>query len=76
MWWQDLLWGVWNGLTAWAVFLAHLFGAWSEFPFYHVARSGGWYDFGFLLGAGAWSWGPAGGGAATRRRSRQRGDET
>jgi hypothetical protein len=53
MWWQDLLWGLWNGLTAWVVFFVHLFGGWQDFPLYNVARSGNWYDFGFLLGAGS-----------------------
>jgi hypothetical protein len=53
VWWQDLLWGIWNGLTAWIVFLVHVFGGWRGFPFYNVARSGNWYDFGFLLGAGS-----------------------
>ena len=45
MWWQDLLWGVWNGITAWVVFIAHVFGAWERFPVYDVARIGNWYDF-------------------------------
>jgi hypothetical protein len=53
MWWQDLLWGVWNGLTAWVVLIAHVFGVWDQFPFYDVVRSGNWYNFGFLLGAGS-----------------------
>jgi hypothetical protein len=53
MWWQDLLWGIWNGLTAWVVLIVHVFGGWKEFPFYNVARTGNWYDFGFLLGAGS-----------------------
>ena len=53
MWWQDLLWGMWNGLTAWFVFLAHVIGAWDGFPVYNAARGGNWYDFGFLLGAGS-----------------------
>ena len=22
-WWQNLLWGVWNGLSAWVVLIAH-----------------------------------------------------
>ena len=30
MWWQDLLWGVWNGITAWVVLIAHVFGAWEQ----------------------------------------------
>jgi hypothetical protein len=53
VWWQDLLWGFWNGLTAWIVLIVHAFGGWKGFPFYNVARSGNWYDFGFLLGAGS-----------------------
>ena len=53
MWWQDLLWGFWNGLTAWIVLIAHVFGFWSEFPFYNSARAGNWYDFGYLLGMGS-----------------------
>ena len=67
MWWQDLLWGFWNGLTAWIVLIAHVFGAWSEFPFYNSARAGNWYDFGFLLGMGS----PVlGGGLGARSRRR------
>jgi hypothetical protein len=51
VWWADLLWGFWNGLTAWIVLVVHIFGGWEQFPFYNEARSGNWYDFGFLLGA-------------------------
>lgn len=53
MWWHDLLWGFWNGLTAWIVLIAHVFGAWEGQPFYDAARQGNWYDVGFLLGAGS-----------------------
>jgi hypothetical protein len=53
VWWLDLLWGLWNGFTAWIVLIVHVFGAGDEFPFYNVARSGNWYDLGFLLGAGS-----------------------
>jgi hypothetical protein len=53
VWWADLLWGFWNGLTAWVVLVVHVFGGWEQFPFYNEARSGNWYDFGFLLGAGS-----------------------
>jgi hypothetical protein len=53
MWWQDLLWGIFNGLTAWIVLIAHVFGLLEDSPFYNVARSGNWYDFGFVLGAGS-----------------------
>lgn len=63
MWWEDLLWGFWNGLTAWIVLPVHVFGGWGELPFYNVARSGNWYDFGFLLGAGSPLLGALGGRA-------------
>ena len=69
MWWQDLLWGIWNGLTAWIVLIAHVLGQWGEFPFYNTARAGHWYDFGFLLGLGS----PLLGGLGVRGgRSRRR----
>ncbi len=60
MWWQDLLWGLWNGLTAWIVLVVHAFGVWHAFPLYNGARTGNWYDFGFLLGAGSPLLGAAG----------------
>lgn len=53
MWWHDLLWGLWNGLTAWIVLIAHVLDQWETQPFYDVARSGNWYDLGFLVGAGS-----------------------
>jgi hypothetical protein len=53
MWWQEFLWGFWNGLSAWIVLIAHAFGAWDGFPFYNFGRSGNWYDFGFLVDAGS-----------------------
>jgi hypothetical protein len=55
MWWEDLLWGVWNGLTAWFVLVAHVFGWWEDKLIFDPIRSanGNWYDFGFLLGAGS-----------------------
>ena len=53
VWWHDLLWGVWNGLTAWILLIVHAFGGWKQYPFYDGARSGNWYDGGFLLGAGS-----------------------
>jgi hypothetical protein len=53
MWWQDWLWGFWNGLTAWLVLIVHAFGGWERFPFYNSERAGQWYDFGFLIGAGS-----------------------
>jgi hypothetical protein len=53
VWWQDLLWGLWNGLTAWVVLVVHVLGGWSGFPLYNIARNSNWYAFGFLLGAGS-----------------------
>lgn len=53
MWWQDLLWGVWNGMTAWPVLIVHAFGGWDQFPLFNAGRAGNWYDFGFLVGAGS-----------------------
>lgn len=53
MWWQDLLWGLWNGITAWIVLIVHVFGGWDSHAVYNAARSGNWYDFGFLAGAGS-----------------------
>ena len=53
MWWHDLLWGLWNGITAWIVLIAHVFNALEGQPVYDVTRAGNWYDVGFLLGAGS-----------------------
>ena len=53
MWWQDVLWGIWNGATAWAILLAHVFGWWQQYPFFNVARGGNWYELGFLIGTGS-----------------------
>lgn len=53
LWWNDLLWGIWNGFTAWIILIGHVFGIWGEFPFYNIARGSNWYNFGFLLGAGS-----------------------
>lgn len=53
MWWADLLWGLWNGVTAWIVLVVHAFGGWEHRALYDVARAGNWYDLGFLIGAGS-----------------------
>lgn len=50
---EDFLWGIWNGMTAWPLLLLHLFNAWERYPVFNVARDGGWYQFGFLIGAGS-----------------------
>ncbi len=53
MWWQDLLWGFWNGITALIILIVHVFGGWHEYPFFDTARADNWYELGFLLGAGS-----------------------
>lgn len=53
MWWHDLLWGFWNGITAWIVLIVHVFGGWDRYAVYDELRRGNWYDFGFLIGAGS-----------------------
>jgi hypothetical protein len=49
----DIIYGLWNGITAWPLLLLHIFGIFSEYPVYDVARDTGWYQFGFLIGAGS-----------------------
>ncbi len=68
MWWQDLLWGFWNGFTAWIVLIAHAIGMWDRFPFYDGARTGNWYDLGFIIGAGSPLLGIFNGQRSKRRR--------
>jgi hypothetical protein len=53
MWWEQLLWGLWHGIRAWIVFIAHVFNAWESHAVYDAARASNWFDFGFLLGAGS-----------------------
>ena len=65
---ENFLWGLWNGLSAWLVLIVHVFGGWDGFPVYNVTRDAGWYQFGFLLGAGSPFLGMASG-----NRSRGRG---
>ena len=69
MWWRHLLWGLWNGMTAWVVLIAHAFGAWNRQPIFDATRTSNWYALGFLIGAGAWS----GSTRAPRGQGRTRG---
>jgi hypothetical protein len=69
VWWQDLLWGLWNGITAWIVLICHIFGFWEDQPVYDVLRQGSWYDLGFLFGAGSPFLGTVGGSKARNTRS-------
>ncbi len=50
---EDLLYGLWNGITAWPLLIAHVFSWLSQYPVYNLNRDGGWYQFGFLIGAGS-----------------------
>ena len=50
------------------VLVVHAFGGWDRFPFYNIERSGNWYDFGFLVGAGSPLLGAASGRGSGRRR--------
>jgi hypothetical protein len=53
VWLEDLLRGLWNGLTARIVLIAHIRRLWDRFPFYNFGRAGNWYDLGFHFGAGS-----------------------
>lgn len=43
-------WGLWHGIVAPISFIGSLFN--DEIAMYAVNNTGGWYDFGFVLGAG------------------------
>ena len=47
--------GLWNGMTVPFAFIGSLFD--SDIAIYSVNNSGGWYDFGFALGVGAFTGG-------------------
>lgn len=66
---EDFLWGLWNGITAWPLLIIHVFDAWERYPVYNVSRDGGWYQLGFLIGAGSPFLGMAGGRAGGARRA-------
>ena len=57
--------GLWDGWTAVFAFIGNLFGG--HYGVYQVHNNGNWYDFGFLLGVGAFAGGSS--SAASRRRS-------
>ncbi|WP_219993637.1 hypothetical protein [Asticcacaulis tiandongensis] len=61
--------GFWMGLVHGAIapfsLIGHLFNP--EVRIYAVPNSGGWYDFGFLIGLSV-VWGGGGAGAASSRR--------
>jgi hypothetical protein len=53
--------GLWHGWIMGFAIIGHLFDP--TIRIYAFPNSGGWYDFGFVLGAGSW-----GGAAASKRR--------
>lgn len=57
--------GLWHGIISPITFVISLFN--HSVMVYEVHNNGGWYNFGFLLGIGAFAGG--GGSAASRRRS-------
>jgi hypothetical protein len=61
--------GLWHGVIAPITFIISLFN--QNVSMYAVHNTGGWYDFGFLLGLGT-VWG-GGSRAGCRRRSRRDG---
>ena len=50
---ENLLFGLLNGIAAWPLLILHVFGIFTQFPVYDMARDTGWYQFGFLIGAGS-----------------------
>jgi ABC-type multidrug transport system permease subunit len=57
--------GIWHGLISPITFIISLFS--KSVYVYEVHNNGGWYTFGFLLGASI-IFGGSGGGAANRRK--------
>ena len=51
--------GLWDGMTACIAFIIHLFGGHTNI--YEVHNNGGWYNFGFLIGIGAFAKGASSG---------------
>jgi hypothetical protein len=47
--------GLWHGMTATFALIGHLFN--DDIAVYAIYNNGGWYDFGFLIGVGAFSQG-------------------
>jgi hypothetical protein len=60
--------GLWHGFASPVMFIISLFN--KSIGVYEVHNNGGWYNFGFLLGASIIFGG--GGGGAARRRGRRR----
>ena len=56
--------GLWHGFIVLFTFIVSLFN--KDVGIYEVVNSGGWYDFGFLLGVMTF-WGGGGRGSGSRR---------
>jgi hypothetical protein len=67
---MTFLWGLWNGITAWPLLVLHAFGALGQYPIFDITRDGGWYQFGFLIGAGSPFLGVLG-----NKKAKSRGDD-
>lgn len=63
-------WGLWHGIVAPFSFVGSLFKP--EIAIYDICNNGGWYDFGFCLGVGAFTKGGHSAATQTRRRRRKR----
>ncbi len=61
---RGFFWGLFDGAVAPFAFILSWFS--DEIAIYGVPNSGGWYDFGYLIGLTCWAGG--GGHAASRRR--------
>ena len=49
MWWKDMLWGFWNGMTAWFVLIAHALGKLEGKPVFD--KTSDWILFGVIVAA-------------------------
>jgi hypothetical protein len=58
--------GLWDGITAIFAFFLNLLGL-GHYNIYEVHNNGGWYNFGFLLGIGAFSSGSVSGSVTVAR---------
>lgn len=62
-------WGLWHGAISWVTLIV---GCWNDsVHVYEVRNTGGWYDFGFILGVVCALGGGGRGGEHTWRRSRR-----
>ena len=50
---SGFLWGLWHGFIAPISFVGSLFK--DDIAIYDICNTGGWYDFGYCLGIGAFS---------------------